>query len=181
MTIGNHVRVDDFCILSGRVKLGNYVHISAWSGLYGRYGIDIGDFCGVSPRSILLSASDDFSGEFMVSPMVPEELTHLTTGTVILKNYCQVGAGSVVMPGVIFNEGSVCGAMSFVNHSLEAWTVNAGIPSRVLKKRNTRVKNFGLIVVNHEENIRICEVNSGGGIAVLLYGSFSLKSQVMAS
>ena len=57
MTIGKHVWVDDFCILSGRVKLGNYVHTSAWSGLYGRYGIDIGDFCGVSPRSILLSVS----------------------------------------------------------------------------------------------------------------------------
>ena len=164
MTIGNHVRIDDFCILSGHVKLGHYVHISAWSGLYGRYGIDVGDFCGVSPRSILLSASDDFSGEFMVSPMVPEALTHLTTGTVVLKNYCQVGAGSVVMPGAVFHEGAVCGAMSFVNRSLEAWTVNAGIPCRRLKKRSNRAKELSLTIEDYRRNMQYKQQITRGGV-----------------
>ena len=27
--IGNNVRIDDFCILSGEIKLSNYIHISA--------------------------------------------------------------------------------------------------------------------------------------------------------
>ena len=37
--IGNHVRIDDFTILSGNIKIGNYVHISAYVSLYGKYGI----------------------------------------------------------------------------------------------------------------------------------------------
>ena len=48
--IGSHVRIDDFCILSGEIEIGNYVHISAYVALYGKAGIKIGDFCGCSAR-----------------------------------------------------------------------------------------------------------------------------------
>lgn len=39
--IGNHVRIDDFVVLSGDITIGNYVHISAYVALYGRFGIEI--------------------------------------------------------------------------------------------------------------------------------------------
>lgn len=26
--IGNHVRVDDFCVLSGKITFGNYIHVA---------------------------------------------------------------------------------------------------------------------------------------------------------
>lgn len=35
MEIGSNVRIDDFCLLSGKIVLGNYIHISAYSALYG--------------------------------------------------------------------------------------------------------------------------------------------------
>ena len=53
ITLGNHVRIDDFCILSGEISIGNYVHISAFNALYGKAGIKIGNFCGISPRAWL--------------------------------------------------------------------------------------------------------------------------------
>ena len=40
ISIGNNVRVDDFCILSGNITLGSYIHISAYTALYGRNGAD---------------------------------------------------------------------------------------------------------------------------------------------
>lgn len=140
--IGHDVRIDDFCILSGEIKIGNYVHISAYNALYGRFGIKIGNFCGISPRCTLFSASDDFSGEYMISPMVPEDLIHLTTGKIVLNDYCQIGANSIVMPAVVFEEGAVCGAFSFVNYSLTAWTTNAGIPCRTIKERKKNPKEL---------------------------------------
>lgn len=133
--IGDHVRIDDFCILSGNITIKNYVHISAYTALYGRFGITIGNFCGISPRCTLFSATDDFSGEYMISPMVPKELIHLTTGPIILNDYCQIGVNSIVMPNITFKEGAVCGAFSFVNHSLPAWSINVGIPCCRLKER----------------------------------------------
>lgn len=31
ISIGDNVRIDDFCILSGHIELGSYIHIAAYS------------------------------------------------------------------------------------------------------------------------------------------------------
>lgn len=142
ITIGNNVRIDDFCILSGEIEIGDYVHISAYTALYGKNKIKIGDFCGCSARTTIYSASDDFSGDYMISPMVPEELTNVQGGPVILENYVQLGANTTVMPNLVIYEGAVTGTFTLVRHSLEPWTINIGIPSKVLKKRNKNVMNL---------------------------------------
>ena len=142
ISVGSNVRIDDFCILSGDITIGNYVHISAYNALYGRFKIKIGDFCGISPRCTLFSASDDFSGQHMSSPMVPDELTQLTSGPIVMHDYCQIGANSIVMPGVEFAEGAVCGAFSFVKNSLQEWTVNGGIPCKYIKPRHRNIQEL---------------------------------------
>ena len=139
ISIGNNVRIDDFCLLSGEITIGNYVHISAYNALYGKFGITINDFCGISPRSTLLSATDDFSGNYMISPMVPEEYTNVTGGEIVLEKYVQVGTNSTVMPKVKLHEGAVCGAYSFIKNDLEEWSVYVGIPARKIKDRNKNV------------------------------------------
>lgn len=48
MEIGNDVRIDDFCILSGNIPIGNFVHIACYTSLIGRGGIWIGDYVGIS-------------------------------------------------------------------------------------------------------------------------------------
>lgn len=135
ISVGNNVRIDDFCILSGNITIGNYVHISAYCALYGKAGIEIGDYCGCSPRSTLFSASDDFSGEYMISPLVSEKFTNVISGKIVFKKYAQIGSNSIVMPGVTLNEGAVSGALSYVNHDLDEWSVNVGIPTKKIKDR----------------------------------------------
>ncbi len=135
----SNIRIDDFCILSGNITVGNYVHISAYSALFGANGIEISDFCGISPRCTLLSASDDFSGEFMISPMVPKNLTNVTGGLIKLNKYVQIGAGSILMPNIELSEGSAVGAMSFVNCNLSEWTIYAGCPAEKIKNRKRNI------------------------------------------
>ena len=60
--IGDNVRIDDFCILSGDITLGSNIHISAYVALYGTNGIILKDYSGISPKSVVYSAMDDFSG-----------------------------------------------------------------------------------------------------------------------
>jgi acetyltransferase-like isoleucine patch superfamily enzyme len=135
LSIGDNVRIDDFCILSGGITLASFIHISAYSALFGRSGITMDDFSGLSPRCTIFSASDDFSGESMIGPMVPKEFTKVKTGPVAISKYCQLGAGSIVMPGVTIGEGSVIGAMSFVKRDLAPWGIYCGNPARFLKER----------------------------------------------
>lgn len=134
--IGNNVRIDDFCILSGSIKLGNNIHIGAYCALYGKFGIIMEDYTGLSPRCTIFSASDDFSGNYLISPMNPPEYCNITGGEVVLCKFVQIGAGTVIMPNLEIGIGSAIGAMSFVRDTILSWRICAGNPLRFIKRRN---------------------------------------------
>lgn len=135
ISIGSHVRIDDFCILSGEITLGNYIHIGAYCALYGKFGIQMDDYTGLSPRCTLFSASDDFSGNYLISPMVPDEFTNVKGGLILIQKYVQIGANTVILPDVTIHEGVAVGAMSLVKHNLKPWGIYAGAPTKWLKER----------------------------------------------
>ena len=134
--VGDNVRIDDFCILSGHITLGSHIHIAAYCALYGANGIVMEDYTGLSARTTIYSAIDDFGGDYLIGPIHDPALTHVSGGEVRLCRYAQVGAGSVVFPCVTLAEGSVLGAMSLCKHSTEAWTIYAGIPCHAIKPRD---------------------------------------------
>lgn len=136
ISIGDNVRIDDFCILSGDIVIGSNVHISAYVALYGQLGIIIDDYSGISSRSTIYSAMDDFSGDYLVGPIHPKEKTRVSGGKVMINKYCQVGAHCVVFPNVSVGEGTVVGACSMVRDNLLPWKIYGGIPARLLKERN---------------------------------------------
>jgi galactoside O-acetyltransferase len=136
ISLGNNVRIDDFCILTGEITIGSYVHISAYATLYGRFGIHIGDFCSISGRCSLYSRSDDYNGEYLVNPTVPSEYTVFGGGPITLHRHALLGCHSVVMPGVTLFEGAACGTMSFIKSDIPAWTIAAGVPAKYLKDRS---------------------------------------------
>lgn len=139
MSIGNNVRIDDFCILSGNITLGNNIHISAYAALYGAKGIVLEDFTGVSARSTIYSAMDDFSGNFLVGPIHPIEYTNVTGGKVVVKEFAHIGANVVVFPNITIGEGCIIGACSMVRNDLEPWGVYFGLP---VKRTNERSKEM---------------------------------------
>lgn len=140
ISIGNNVRIDDFCILSGKICIGNYVHVAAYSALYGgNQGIYISDFANISSRVSVYSICDDYSGETMTNPMIPDEYKNVKSAPVLIEKHVIIGSTSVVLPGVDLKEGSAFGAFSFINHNSEAWSINSGIP---FKKRKNRSKNI---------------------------------------
>ncbi len=136
---GNNVRIDDFCILSGHIKLGNNIHISAYTALYGKFGIDLDDYSGLSPRCTIFSASDDFSGEHLIGPLIDPKYTNLKGGKVLIKKYSQLGSNCIVFPNVTINEGVAVGAMSLVIDDLAEWGIYKGIPARFHKKRSNKL------------------------------------------
>jgi len=136
ISIGSYVRIDDFCILSGEINIDSFVHIAAYCVLYGRNGIILEDYISLSAKTIIYSASDDFSGEYLFGPTIPEEFTNVIGGKVLLKKYSMIGAGSIVFPNLIIGEGTAVGALSLVNKSLEPWGIYGGIPAKFIKNRS---------------------------------------------
>lgn len=52
---------------------------------------------------------------------------------IILENDCQIGMGTIIMPGVTIGEGAIIGARSVVTKDIPAWTIAAGSPCKVIK------------------------------------------------
>jgi dTDP-4-amino-4,6-dideoxy-D-glucose acyltransferase len=138
ISIGSNVRIDDFCILSAGEKgiyIGDYVHIACFASLIGQEKISIGNYCGISARTSIYSSSDDYSGEFLFGPTVEDSLKKVKSEPVEILDYSILGANSMVMPGVKINEGVAVGAYSFVNKTLDEWSIYVGAPARKIKNR----------------------------------------------
>ena len=76
--IGDNSRIDDFCVLSageGGIEIGRHVHIAVMVTMIGRGRMTVGNLSTLSGLVSVYSSSDDYSGEHMTNPTVPEELT----------------------------------------------------------------------------------------------------------
>lgn len=142
ISIGNNVRIDDFCILSGNVTIGSHIHISAYVALYGTMGIELENYTGISPMTTIYSVMDNFSGDYLIGPVHPKETTNVTGGKVIIKKYSQIGTHCVVFPNLTIGEGVVVGACSMVRHNLEPWGIYYGIPVQRKAEREKGLVRF---------------------------------------
>lgn len=137
ISIGENVRIDDFCILSGNITLGSYIHIGAYSALFGgTKGITMMDFSGLSSRCVIYAETDDYSGGFLTNPTIPDEFRNVYGGQVILHKHVIIGSGTCILPNTVLAEGAAVGSMSMVNKSLDGWGIYAGCPCRRIKERN---------------------------------------------
>lgn len=141
--LGNNVRIDDFCILSGNIAIGDYVHIAAYSAMYaGNAGIVVNDFCNISSRVCIYAISDDYSGETMTNPMVDDRFKNVIEQQVIINKHAIVGSSSTILPGACISEGTAVGAMSLIKELTQPWSIYAGIPAKLIKERKRDILNL---------------------------------------
>ena len=140
ISIGDNVRIDDFVILSGKIVIGNFVHIGASSNITGSdIGIEIKDFCGISNHVKILAISDDYSGETMSNPCIPTEYKQLQKHHIVLEKHCIIGSGSTILPNAYLAEGVAVGAMSLIVRKTTPWGIYFGIPAKRIKERKRNI------------------------------------------
>lgn len=153
ISIGNNVRIDDFCVLSagaGGIKIGNYVHVAVYSSLIGAGEITLSDFCNISSRVSIYSSSDDYSGAKMTNPMVPAKYTGVTHAAVSIGKHVIIGCGSVILPGVVLCEGCAIGALSLVQKNCQAFGIYAGSPVKLIRERKRDMLDLEICFLNSD-------------------------------
>ena len=138
--IGNNVIIDDFTYISTSLKLHSNTHISSGCKIIGGKNafVEMFPFSTLAPNVVLSAGSDDYT-DGIATPMVPQKFkAGSIIGKIIINKHCIVGANSVVLPNVVFNEGSTLGALSLANKDLEEYKVYAGIPAKLLMVRNKK-------------------------------------------
>jgi len=134
--IGDNSRIDDFCVVSGQVSIGRNVHLAPYCLVAGgEKGVELNDFSGLAYQVQIFTQSDDYSGKTLTNPTVPNKYKNVLKRTVVVGRHVIVGAGSIIMPGVVLNEGTSVGAMSLVRKSTEPWSIYLGNPAKKIKVR----------------------------------------------
>ena len=134
--IGDNSRIDDFCVVSGKIKIGRNVHIAPFCLVAGgERGIILEDFSGLAYQVQVFTQSDDYSGKTLTNPTVSAKYKKGIKKEIVIGRHVIVGAGSIIMPGVTLKEGTSVGAMSLVRKSTEEWSIYLGNPAKKIINR----------------------------------------------
>ena len=135
--IGDFSRIDDFCVISGRVMIGRNVHIAVFCNVAGgTEGVTLEDFSGLAYGCHVFSQSDDYSGASLTNPTVPSRFKKEIKRAVVIRRHSIVGTGSLVFPGVTLGEGTSIGALSVVTKDTDEWSIYVGQPAKKVKERS---------------------------------------------
>ena len=134
--IADNSRIDDFAVISGKIKIGRNVLITPQCLLAGgKEGLIIEDFCTFAYGVKIFTQSDDYSGETMTNSTVPTKFKNEKKLQTIVGRHSIIGAGSIIMPGANLSEGTSIGANSLVLNPTESWSIYAGSPAKKIKDR----------------------------------------------
>ena len=153
ISIDDNSRIDDFCVLSGKIKINKNVHIAPFCLVAGgEKGIIFEDFSGLAYQVQIFTQSDDYSGKTLTNPTIPKKYKKEYMKEIIIGKHSIVGAGSIVMPGVILAEGTSIGALSLVRKKTEEWSVYLGNPAKKIMNRKKDLLELEKQYLKEEEN-----------------------------
>lgn len=143
ISIGDNTRIDDFCVLSAGadgIFIGNNIHLSVHVSILGKAKTTLEDFSAISVGTTIFTSNDDYSGNFMTNPTIPEGFKNVTSEEVHLEKHVLIGAGCVILPGVYINQGARVGALSLVKKGhYQEFSLYGGVPARFIKKTSNQL------------------------------------------
>jgi maltose O-acetyltransferase len=115
------------------IKLGRGVCINSNTYVYGRGGVEFGDYALIGPNCTISS------GDHNLDPSLPISHQRPKSQRIVLGRDCWIGANVVIVGGVTIGEGVVVGGGAVVTGDLEPFGIYVGVPARKLRQRDAAV------------------------------------------
>lgn len=138
--IGAGSIVNSFCVLNagepnGFIHIGESTAIGQGAIIYGNGGVIIGNDVLIAGQCFIVASSHNSD-----QLSIPISKQGITAKGIIIEDGVWVGAGVKILDGVTIGSGSIIGANSVVNRSIPAGVVAAGVPCKVIKKRQDAIQ-----------------------------------------
>lgn len=114
----------------GRIQIGNDCSVNPYSILYGHGGLTLGNGVRIAAHTVIIPANhrfDDITRPIRQQPLSKKGIT--------IEDDVWIGAGARILDGVVIHKGAIIGAGAVVTRDVPAFTVNAGVPCRVIADR----------------------------------------------
>lgn len=137
ISIGAKSSIAPGAMIQGNVTIGKHSSVQAYSILVG-YGtsedktgsITIGDHVRIAPHVMMVGANHNFAD--------PDRTIHgqgLTRKSIVIEDDVWIAGRANIMAGVTVGTGSVVAAGAVVTKDVPPYSVVAGVPAKVIKKR----------------------------------------------
>lgn len=133
--IGSNSFIDDYVILNsghklGSIEIGNNSFIGAFSLLDGTGSLNIGNDVMIATHVRIVAANHNFD-----RIDIPMKNQGITGKGIKINNDVWIGTGAVILDGVNVGEGSIVAAHSVVTKDVPDFSIVAGVPATIKKKR----------------------------------------------
>jgi acetyltransferase-like isoleucine patch superfamily enzyme len=134
VTIGKYALLRPANMYGGDIgeglRIGNNSNIGPYSYVGCSGYIEIGDNVMISPRVSIYAENHNYP-----LTSIPIKDQGVTRGFVKIENDCWIAANSVILSGVTIGRGSVVAAGSVVTKDVPPYSIVAGVPAIIIKKR----------------------------------------------
>ena len=134
IVIDENVYIGHNTILKGYYKNKMVIGDHTWIGqncfLHSAGGLTIGRAVGIGPMVKILTSVHT---EAELSK--PVLFNDLEFKEIVIEDGCDIGIGAIILPGVKIAEGSIIGAGAVVTKDIPPYSVVAGVPAEVIRKR----------------------------------------------
>jgi acetyltransferase-like isoleucine patch superfamily enzyme len=134
ISFGKGTVVKPFAVIQtqgGQIRIGHDSAISSFDHITtGTKDVKIGNYVRIAPSVTILGGSRKFRKKSL--RIMDQGSFHkgVTIGDDVL-----IGAGAVIMPGCHIGQGVVIGANSVVNMDIPPYSIVAGVPAKIIGKR----------------------------------------------
>ena len=127
--LGKGVQINPFVtIWPTKLIIGDNVQINPGTAIYGK--VSIGNNVMIAPNCMIVGGNHGIENKGI--PMIFQE--SLEKG-ILIEDDVWIGANSTIVDGVRIAKGSVIGAGSVVTRDTQPFSVNVGVPSKIIKLR----------------------------------------------
>ena len=132
--LGKNVYIGHHAILKGYYKNRMCIGDETWVGqqafLHSAGGIEIGARVGIGPGVRIITSFHGEAGRQVPILSAPVELA-----PVAIEDDCDLGVGTIVLPGVRIGKGAQVGAGAVVTRDIPSYSVAVGAPAKVVRER----------------------------------------------
>lgn len=140
--LGSNVKINN-SFLSGNIAIDRFTSINGPNTSIissGSGKIEIGTFCSIARGVQIQEFNHNFSRatSYYVFQNIfkrPREYDITTKGDVVIEDDVWIGANCIILSGVRIGRGAIVAAGSVVNKNIEPYSIVAGVPAKMIKKR----------------------------------------------
>lgn len=126
---GKNINIEHSANIGRNVKLGNNFGIGKNAVIHSN--VTIQDNVMMGPECVIYTANHEFSS--IEKPMNRQVFQQLRP--VVIENDVWIGGRVIILPGIRVKKGSIIGAGSVVTKDVPSYSIVAGNPEKVIRKR----------------------------------------------